>query len=73
MPQANGELRNEWHDDATAARFLEAAGYTLRPDWIWEWPKPFRPATPKEIRAVTYLIDEWDFGGLDDSQPEPVA
>ena len=73
MPQASSDLRDEWPNDGAAIRFLQAQGYVLRRDWIWEWPKPPRAATPQEIRAVTYLIDEWDFGSTSNPGLEPVA
>ncbi len=66
MPQADPELRAEWWpaDDptgiTTAIKFLEAAGYVLRDDWNWTAPK--RRLEAKELRAVQYLIDEFDFG-----------
>ena len=70
MPQASEELRNQWkhHEegggDALAIKTLEAAGYTLRSDWTWTLPTPDHDPTIREIRAMEYLIFEWDFGGI---------
>ena len=65
MPQASDELRAEFGiDDGPVIRFLEAAGYTQTRDWEWEMPAgPYVP-TDKESRAIRFLIDEWDWGGL---------
>ena len=69
MPQAIDELRREWWpaDDPTgidtAIGYLRARGYTLS---VHEggWSGPGREPTDKEQRAIRYLMDEWDFGGL---------
>ena len=66
MPQATDELRAEWrHGDEDggerlAIRFLTEAGYMLRDDW--QWRPPARPPTQRELSAIDYLIDEWDYG-----------
>jgi hypothetical protein len=65
MPQASPELRAEWPGgDAEATVYLRIAGYTMRRDWTWDPPTPTHEPTPREISAIRYLIDEWDFGGL---------
>jgi len=65
MPQASEDLRREWGDgtntDQKAVKFLEARGYKLGRDWRWE--SPHKPSE-EEIRAICYLIDEWDYGGI---------
>lgn len=65
MPQASNELRAEFGIlDIPVIRFLEAAGYTRTADWEWEMPEgPYIP-TDKEMRAIRFLVDEWDWGGL---------
>jgi hypothetical protein len=70
MPQASAELQDEWRHgedgggDDLAIQFLRAAGYVLRRDWTWRRPQPPRNPTDKELSAVRYLMDEWDFDGL---------
>lgn len=65
MPQASPELCAEWPGyDEQAIAYLKAAGYTWFPDWTWGKPTPTHEPTPREISAIVYLIDEWDFGGL---------
>lgn len=57
MPQASEELREEWTDSTALA-------------WIagnFRWPggmirvRPGYEPTEKDMRAVTYLVTEWDF------------
>lgn len=65
MPSATPELQAKWPGmDREAMQFLEAAGYTLTPGWEWIKPNPGHPPTEREISAMQYLIDEWDFGGM---------
>lgn len=66
MPQASDEQRAEWDgpNDYTAVKFLEDAGYKIRRDWQWELPASDHTPTEKEISAIRFLIDEWDFGGI---------
>lgn len=75
MPQASDDLRHKWHGPSEfyAIDFLQRRGYFLRSDWTWIPPE--RPATPDELEAVTFLIDEWDFGGIatDRRDPSPPA
>jgi hypothetical protein len=66
LPTASGEQREEWGiADAPVIAFLEERGYILQDNWTWTHPCPehFQP-TDKEISAVWFLIDEWDFGGF---------
>lgn len=57
MPQASDELREEW-TDSTALEWL--AGN-------FRWPggmirvRPGYTPTEKDMRAVTYMVTEWDF------------
>ena len=64
MPQSTPELQAEWGDDSTAVEYLKAAGYRLNRDWSWSLLDPLQRPTVKEIRAITYLIQEWDFAWL---------
>ncbi len=57
------ELQEEWGMlETKAMNYLEAQGYTLTKEW--EWIAPDRYPTEKEARAVLFLIQEWDFGGV---------
>lgn len=67
MPQATDELRAEWNgpEDATAMQFLKEAGFTLQRDWTWKREgATWENITDKERSAMTFLFQEWDFGGL---------
>lgn len=72
MPQATEELRNEWrhHEegggDQAAIWHLTHNGFRLNDDWTWT-PLSGRPVTDKDRSAIRYLIDEWDYSGLDNS------
>jgi hypothetical protein len=52
--------------------FLRGAGYTLLDDWTWRPPsdnpryEAFTGPSAMERDAITYLIEEWDFGGLEE-------
>ena len=64
MPQATPELREEWGvDERLAVEWLEARGYRRTPQWSWIVPINVEP-TEKDFRAIDFLIQEWDFGGL---------
>lgn len=64
MPQATDELRAEWGiETEKALYFLRAAGYRLTNSWTWVPPR--RESTEMELRAIEYLIQEWDFGGIE--------
>ena len=63
MPSAIQELRDEFGVDCgPVISFLEAAGYELRDDGYWKGLD--RKPTEKELRAVNFLFQEWDFGGI---------
>lgn len=64
MPRANEALRAEWPGHSVAITFLQNGGYALRKDWTWAPPTPEYVPTEREVSAMRYLIDEWDFGGL---------
>lgn len=63
MPQATEELREEWHSDGNALDFLYERGFVLLKSWEWVKPEGHE-LTEKEQRAVLYLIEEWDYGGI---------
>lgn len=68
MPQASEELRDEWGiNESPAISFLKSRGYHLTRWWLWLRPKHHvveGEVTSKERRAVQFLIEEWDLGGI---------
>jgi hypothetical protein len=71
MPQATEELRREWGiADSRAIKFLNDRGYKLTRDFRWQKPHPNMKPTAKELRAIEFLIQEWDFGGFDTGATE---
>jgi len=64
MPQASPEQRARWPgSDTEASKFLAEAGYILTSDWYWIKPKNHKP-TEKELDAIDYMCNEWDYSGL---------
>lgn len=70
MPSSTPERRARWWPDddltgtETASKFLLARGYALRIDWAWRKPAPDYEVTEEEYDAITFLMEEFDFGGL---------
>lgn len=75
MPQAEDELREllqlmfgEAIDDTLPIEFLETRGYKLLQSWCWKKPTPNHFITMKEWLCLKYLVDEWDFGGIEEEK-----
>lgn len=51
-------------DDAGPERFLRSRGYTLTRGWEWRKPVPAHTVSEEEWNCITFLADEWDFGGI---------
>jgi hypothetical protein len=71
MPRASAQQRalmEKWFGDPKSDRgpieFLESRGYVLRPDWQWDPPVPAHTVNHEEEECICFLVDEWDFGGL---------
>lgn len=66
MPQADNVLRIKWAgpDDTKALNHLLEAGYVMTEWWTWVVPAGREP-TDDDMSAVQFLIDEWDFDGLE--------
>lgn len=65
MPQTTPERAARWPGaDTEAIEFLSEADYTLNRDWSWTRPNPDHVPTEREIDAIVYLMEEWDFDGL---------
>ncbi len=74
MPQSTPERRKRWGiSTEKAIQFLENKGYMLNKDWSWKPPykvrgESFGPLPSlDETDAILYLIQEWDFNGLEEA------
>ncbi len=63
MPSGPPELHAEFQADMNAVNYLESQGFKLLPSAHW-LPPPFYEITEKDNRAISYLILEWDYGGI---------
>jgi hypothetical protein len=78
MPQASDELRKIVHwivqckpdsvvpSDSDVTTFLLERGYQLNQDWTWKRPKPDHYVTEMEELCLRYMVDEWDYGWVED-------
>lgn len=65
MPQTTPERAARWPGgNGQAMNHLKARGYVLHKDWTYTKPSPDFEPTERDLDAITYLIEEWDFGGL---------
>lgn len=71
MPQAAPEHAARWQDptgkvgsDQVACSFLEGVGYKSTRHWAWILPTPTHIPTDKELDAINFLINEWDWDGI---------
>lgn len=64
MPQTTPERASRWGDDLSAIKCLKDGGWMLDRDWVFRHPDGKKP-TEKERDASQYLIEEWDFAGLE--------
>lgn len=75
MPSASDELRDVMFsmfgdriDESGPMNYLKEAGYVLNSNWYWTPPsriKSYEDMTNEEFNCLMFLIQEWDFGGLD--------
>lgn len=74
MPSATDELRekmNEYFgdpiDDAGPHKYLIDQGYTCSRRWDWskEGVNSYEDMTEKEYNCLAFLVQEWDYGGLE--------
>jgi hypothetical protein len=77
MPQTSPEVRaaivrlfgpddtKQMMHDVSAEVFLKRRGWQLSPRWSWRMPSPDHEPDEDELLCVQYLIEEWDFGGID--------
>lgn len=65
MPSTSDELRAEWPGgDTQATAHLTAKGFELTKEWLWIMPYRHYRLTMRDSRAIQYMIEEWDYGGL---------
>jgi hypothetical protein len=65
MPSTTPDREARWPGgDSQAIDYLMKQGYSMTKDWCWVKPTDDHKPTEKEIDAVIYLIEEWDFGGI---------
>lgn len=74
MPQATDEQREKWGGldgvgEDFATEYLQGRGWTLLRSWHWRKPTPDHEPAEDEIGAIQFLIDEWDFGGIEPGAP----
>jgi hypothetical protein len=72
MAQAIDDLRNfrRWRKIGSVGydgpmHFLERQGYVLANGWGWRKPSASHAVTPEEADAIHFLVEEWDFRGLE--------
>lgn len=53
--------------DEAALRYLRHHGFILHPDWSWQTTKPINNITVDEWAVIKYLIEEWDFGSVEEA------
>lgn len=72
MPSATQELQDlmlDWFgdiDDAGPTRILESRGWRLVPNWKWKPPVPHYTIHHIDYILIMFLVQEWDYGGVDD-------
>jgi len=68
-PQASDERRRRWPGgDAEALIFLNDSGFRLQRDYTFQPPSADYMPTERELDAIAYLVEEWDYGGLRSGQ-----
>lgn len=66
MPQTTPERAARWPGlDSQAMEFLKRKEFKLTNAWSWDKPTPDHILTDREEDAILYLMQEWDFGGIE--------
>lgn len=83
MPQASDDLRDlmglmfgDRISDGPPTEFLVSRGYQVQPGWTWLPPSPDHIVSEKEWLCISFLVDEWDWGGFaetENKQPDAVG
>jgi hypothetical protein len=72
MPSASDEQRalmTKWFgscDTQGPEDLLRSHGWSLLPNWYWVLPTSSHTINKVEWECFTFLIDEWDYGGIID-------
>lgn len=73
MPSGPPELHEYWSNkdennyaDVNAQVYLQKQGYTLVNGFEWNRPSLDHEPTEEELSAISYLMWEWDWGGIAD-------
>lgn len=65
MSDLRAELREEWQTAEKAVDYLRYNRFELRPeDLSWRPPAARKKITPRERRAIEYLLIEHNYDGL---------
>lgn len=81
MPNASPDLRAKMDtlfgdeiDSSGPISFLEKAGYRLSQDWTWgkSGVTELWQMQADEFACLQFLVDEWDFGGLEEGMIDAV-
>lgn len=70
MPQATEEQRARWAErdggigEMRPISFLKSRGYQLLSNYHWKPPTKMHQPTAEEYDAVSFMINEWDYGGI---------
>lgn len=72
MPQASEEMAAKWGGyegigPEKAEAYLQARDFILTKWWSWLLPYSGYEMTRDESEAMRFLIDEWDYEGLDET------
>jgi len=66
VPSTSPERQARWPGmDSEAIAVLEEAGYKQTRQWTWIPPTWDHVPTEREDDAITYLVEEFDWGGLE--------
>jgi hypothetical protein len=73
MPQATEALTKKWGGaqgigEDKAMGYLQSRGFVLTKGWEWKKPRKNYQLTDDEVEAICFLIQEWDFGGIENEQ-----
>lgn len=71
MPSSTDDLKLKmckWFGDMDLIgpqAFLEAHGYVLNRKYGWDKPTPSHTVSEYEADCLEFLIEEWDYGGIE--------
>jgi hypothetical protein len=66
VPQADPKLVAQWPGgEEEAIGYLRRAGFQLTQQFTWVLPRPEHIVSRRQRSAIRYLMEEWDFGGVE--------